>query len=73
MEVHTKAKLVKILKLSGIKLFVVMNTNRHLEIKKGDLILQLEREIKNLPADNRLDDGSAFYNSETSEVKIFNI
>lgn len=73
MEVHSKEKLVKILKMKGVKVYVLLNTNstnRNLEIKKSGLIDQLEWEIKNIPSERLLSDFSAFYNAETDEVKI---
>lgn len=78
MEIHTKTELLIVLKTSGTKALIVLNTNRQLEIKKSSLIAQLEYEIKDNPDDVIIRNGNGqidpvYYFPETKEVKIFDI
>lgn len=78
MYINTKTELLKILKTSGTRALIVLNSNRQVEIKKSSLIVQLEYELRESPDDDAIRNGQGqidpvYYFPESKEVKIFDI
>ena len=83
--VNTKQELVKILKITGVKVFVAFNSNRCVEVfvdlnsdrcvevKKVGLLDQLEYEIKYYNEEDNTLKATVFYNPESGEVEIFDL
>ena len=71
--VNTKQELVKILKITGVKVFVDLNSDRCVEVKKVGLLDQLEYEIKYYNEEDNILKATVFDNPESVEVEIFDL